>query len=75
MVRTALGASTKLAKVLVGIPHFVTAHCAIFSLDEDAAASGAVAIAASTWGTATEREGQISNRPICEHLKLGMERE
>lgn len=52
-MRTAFRASAKFAKVLVGVPHFVSAHCTIGSLDEYTTAPSAVAITASSRSTAT----------------------
>jgi len=61
MVGTALRASTKLAKVVICFPHFVTAHCTIGSLNEYATSSNPVTIAASTLGTITIGDRYVSN--------------
>jgi len=61
MVGTALGASAEVAKVLIGVPHVVAAHCTIGSLEKDAAASSAVAPAASVFGTTAIGDRWVSN--------------
>jgi hypothetical protein len=52
VVGTALRASAEVAEILVCLPHVVTAHCAIASLEEHAAASDSVTPAASRLFTA-----------------------
>lgn len=50
MVRTAPGASFKVANVLIYVTHLVTAHCTTDPLDKDTTAS--------SWGTAIKIDGK-----------------
>lgn len=53
MIRATPRASAELTKVLIGVPHIVTAHCIVGTLEENATTSSAVAPTASTLGITT----------------------